>query len=75
HEQAIRGIYGDPELGSGCDTDWFARALRSGAPCAVVPRVLMYKRLHASNLSADPLQNRRDMFRIIQKHRRPPGPE
>ena len=64
----------DPELGSGCDTDWFWRALRSGVPCAVAGQALMYKRIHGSNLSLDPLQNRRDMLRIIQKRRRS-GPQ
>src|SRR5262249_18009754 len=48
----------DPALGSGCDTDWFARALRSQIPCAVLGQVLMLKRIHAASLSADPRQNR-----------------
>jgi GT2 family glycosyltransferase len=64
----------DPELGSGCDTDWFRRALQSGVPCAVVGQVMMYKRIHGSNLSADPRQNRRDMLRIIQKRRHRSAP-
>ena len=60
----------DPELGSGCDTDWLARALRSDAPCAVLGQALMFKRIHQSNLSADPDRNRRDMLRLIAKQRR-----
>jgi len=71
HRAVFEDVGGfDAKLGNGCDTDWFSRALRSGLPCAVVGQVLMYKRIHTSNLSVDPLRNRRDMFRIIGKRRR-----
>ncbi|HET6619297.1 MAG TPA: glycosyltransferase family A protein [Dongiaceae bacterium] len=63
----------DPALGNGCDTDWFARALASDVPAAVLGQVLMHKRIHAANLSRDPARNRRDMLRVIAKRRRPSG--
>ena len=33
------------------DIDWFARAIDSGIPMAVVPEVLLFKRVHDQNLS------------------------
>lgn len=36
------------------DADWFLRAKDAGIPQAVVPAPLVYKRIHASNLSHNP---------------------
>ena len=33
------------------DRDWFLRAQDAGVPMAIVPKVLVHKRLHSSNLS------------------------
>lgn len=33
------------------DTDWFLRAKDAGVPMAIVPKSLVYKRIHATNLS------------------------
>lgn len=36
------------------DADWFLRAKDAGVPMAIVPEVLIYKRIHATNLSHTP---------------------
>lgn len=36
------------------DTDWFLRAKDAAIPFAIVPEVLLYKRVHATNLSHTP---------------------
>lgn len=36
------------------DTDWFLRAKDAGIPMAMVPEVLVYKRIHHTNLSHTP---------------------
>jgi glycosyltransferase involved in cell wall biosynthesis len=56
----------DPAYAIGCDADWFTRARDQRVPAAVVPRVLVYKRLHRSNLSIDAALNRREMFRVAR---------
>lgn len=42
----------DTELTVAPDIDWFARVKDSGLRVAVVPRVLVYKRMHDANLSS-----------------------
>jgi glycosyltransferase involved in cell wall biosynthesis len=41
----------NPSFSVGEDTDWFARALDAGVPTAMVPQVLVQKRVHATNAS------------------------
>jgi glycosyltransferase involved in cell wall biosynthesis len=41
----------DPELTSADDVDWFARAKDRNIPGAVIPKVLVYKRVHNANTS------------------------
>jgi glycosyltransferase involved in cell wall biosynthesis len=41
----------DPELTSGEDVDWFSRAKDHNVPHGVIPRVLLHKRVHNTNLS------------------------
>jgi glycosyltransferase involved in cell wall biosynthesis len=60
----------DESLGSGCDSDWFWRAIEARIPCAVVARTLVHKRLHDKNLSADWRDNREQMFQVISRRRR-----
>jgi glycosyltransferase involved in cell wall biosynthesis len=59
----------DPELGLGCDADWFRRFRQSNLPCGVAEDVLLRKRRHAANLSNDPETNREAMFKVIRKTR------
>lgn len=56
----------DPAYAIGCDADWFTRARDHAIPTAVVPHVLLYKRLHTTNLSVNAVVNRQDMFRIAK---------
>lgn len=51
----------------GCDSDWFARARDAKIPTAQLERVLVYKRLHDTNLSRDFAVNRAEMFRIAKQ--------
>lgn len=59
----------DPDLGMGCDADWFARLRRLRIPCTVAGRVLLWKRRHSDNLSRDPAHTRARMFQVIRKAR------
>lgn len=57
----------DPAYLIGGDSDWFARARDLTIPTFLVPQVLLYKRLHATNLSTNIAQNRHDMFRLAKQ--------
>ncbi len=49
----------DPALAVGGDTDWFARARDAGLKMALLPEVLLRKRVHGANASlTDPQINR-----------------
>lgn len=65
----------DPGLSIGCDADWFARVRDRRIGCAVVPEVLVRKRLHQGNLSIRAERNRREMFTVLRRslarHRSP----
>jgi glycosyltransferase involved in cell wall biosynthesis len=47
--------------------DWFARACDAGIPMAVISQVLLFKRIHADNLSADVHTNRHELLSIIRQ--------
>jgi glycosyltransferase involved in cell wall biosynthesis len=77
-ERALFAAVGgfDPAYAIGCDADWLTRVRDLGVPTACVPEVLLFKRLHASNLSIDAAGNARDMLRIARAsvtRRRSPG--
>lgn len=57
----------DPRFAIGCDADWFTRARDRCVPHKMVPEVLLYKRLHGSNLSVDFRRNRQEMFSIARQ--------
>jgi glycosyltransferase involved in cell wall biosynthesis len=57
----------DTRLSLGCDADWFARARDARVPSALVPEVLLLKRLHKQNLSTDVARNRREMFLVARQ--------
>jgi GT2 family glycosyltransferase len=49
----------DPTFSTAEDTDWFARAKDAGLAIAVIPEVLVRKRIHGHNASlTDPAGNR-----------------
>ncbi len=61
----------------GCDAEWFLRAQDLGIPCSCIPKVLLFKRLHSTNLSRNISVNRREIFMIVKqsldRRRRPNG--
>lgn len=57
----------DSTLTIGCDADWFTRARDLGVSFAVIPEVLLRKRLHATNLSTDYSRNRREIFEVARR--------
>jgi len=56
-----------PELTTAEDVDWFARANDHHLPMAVIPNVLLHKRVHKANLSLNALENNRNLLRVLKK--------
>lgn len=62
----------------GEDVDWFARAKDNNIPAAVIPEVLVYKRIHDRNASGHANLNNRLLLRILKRsleRKRLGGPE
>lgn len=57
----------DPAYAIGCDADWFARMRDFAVPTVTLAEVLVYKRLHQSNLSTNAARNRYEMMRIAKQ--------
>lgn len=57
----------DPKLSTGEDVDWFARAKDLGVPQAVVPRVLLHKRVHEENASLTTAENDRNLLLALKR--------
>lgn len=49
------------------DVDWFARANDKGVPMAIVPRALLFKRVHDKNLSMNVPTNNRDLLKALRR--------
>lgn len=56
-----------PDFVIGCDVEWFTRAKDNNIPMAIIPKVLLYKRLHNNNLSGSVHVNRQELFKILKK--------
>lgn len=56
----------NPELRTGSDIDWFARAKDTGVKIESIPDVLMHRRLHDGNLSYAVADNRANLMRILR---------
>jgi glycosyltransferase involved in cell wall biosynthesis len=57
----------NPALGYGDGTEWFLRARERGAVVEVMPEVLVYRRLHPSNLSRlHAAESREEFLRILK---------
>ncbi len=56
----------NPDYSLNCDADWFMRLLDLKIPFAVIPKILLYKRIHDTNLSLDIAKSRNEMMRIIR---------
>jgi glycosyltransferase involved in cell wall biosynthesis len=57
----------DPDFDVGCDADWFARARDIAIPMGVIPQVLLYKRIHNANLSANARTNKQELMAVIRQ--------
>jgi glycosyltransferase involved in cell wall biosynthesis len=57
----------DATLGTACDLDWMARARDRGIPMEVIPHVLVHKRIHAHNLSADLTYVKETYLEVIRR--------
>jgi GT2 family glycosyltransferase len=56
----------DPDYRIGSDFEWFTRAKDAGIPMAILPRVLLYRRIHDSNLSCQPQARCASLLRMFQ---------
>jgi glycosyltransferase involved in cell wall biosynthesis len=56
----------DPTLPHGNDTDWFARAREVGIGGAVVPQVLLHRRIHGSNATHRVKEIHDDLLRAVR---------
>jgi hypothetical protein len=56
----------DPELSIACDADWFARLQDSAQPLAVVPEVMLLKRIHGANMSLQRDRVRSETMTVIR---------
>ena len=57
----------DTSLRTGEDVDWFARAKDLEVPMAVIPKVLLHKRVHDQNASADAAANTPLLMKVLQQ--------
>jgi glycosyltransferase involved in cell wall biosynthesis len=57
----------DPQLITAEDVDWFARAQDRGIPMAIIPQVLLYKRVHDTNTSMNVTLNNQSMLRALRR--------
>lgn len=49
------------------DVDWFARAKDSNIPGAVIPEVLLHKRVHNTNVSSNARLNNKELLGLLRK--------
>lgn len=49
-----------------CDSEWFARARQRCIPTAIIPDVLLHKRLHHTNLSAQTDRYRQEWLLVLR---------
>ncbi len=63
--QALGGL--DPTLSVAEDVDWFARAKDAQIPSAVLPQVLLHKRIHQTNLSVTSPQNDQNLLTLLRR--------
>lgn len=49
------------------DLDWMTRALNLGVTMAYCPQVLLYRRIHASNQSADGVRSNHEILAVLRR--------
>ncbi|MHB0870578.1 MAG: glycosyltransferase family A protein [Chloroflexota bacterium] len=57
----------DPSLVNSSDTDWLTRAKDAGGPMAVLPEVLLLRRIHDSNASYQTATTRAELLRVMRR--------
>lgn len=57
----------NPNFTIGCDVEWFTRAKDYQIAAAFVPQVLLYKRVHDTNLSSNVKTNREELLTVIKQ--------
>ena len=58
----------DPGLRNGEDTDWFVRVLRSKVRTHTVPRLLVHRRMHTSNLTRETPPSQDGLIELIKRN-------
>jgi hypothetical protein len=49
------------------DADWYARASDQHVPMAVIPEVLLHKRVHNANASSDAQTSSRELLKALKR--------
>jgi glycosyltransferase involved in cell wall biosynthesis len=57
----------DPDLTTAEDLDWFTRASDSKIPMGIIPRVLLYKRIHNKNVSLTNPADNQNLLRVLKR--------
>lgn len=57
----------NPDLTTAEDVDWFARANDKDVPMTIIPKVLLHKRVHDTNLSMNVPTNNRDLLKALRR--------
>lgn len=57
----------DNDIAIAADVDWFARAKDLNAEMRLIPEVMLYKRVHESNLSSNAEINNRELLGLIKR--------
>jgi glycosyltransferase involved in cell wall biosynthesis len=57
----------DENLQIACDSDWFARLIDSTLEKLLLPEILLYKRIHTHNLSANVQQYRSEVLQMLKR--------
>jgi glycosyltransferase involved in cell wall biosynthesis len=61
----VVGVF-DPRFTTGEDTDWFARAKDGGVRIALIPEILVRKRVHGANASLTDAEGNRNLLRALR---------
>jgi glycosyltransferase involved in cell wall biosynthesis len=62
---AIGGF--DSEMALAEDADWYARANDHKVPMAIIPEVLLHKRVHNANASSDAQTSNRELLKALKR--------
>ena len=57
----------NPQLSTAEDVDWFVRAHDCGIPMAIIPKVLLHKRIHDANISLNVPENNRNLLQALKQ--------